>query len=303
MAMRVLSTRVDKRERRTKAEIEAIERAIIAVLREDHPATVRGTFYRLVSAGVIDKNDREYKNTVVRLMTRLRECGKLPYGWVTDSTRLMRKTRSWESPYAALMDTALDFKAAVWRDQSSYVELWTEKDAIAGVLLSATQDWDVPVMVARGFSSITFLFEAAQTIKAVGKPSYLYYFGDWDPSGVGGERHVEKKLRQYAPHSEIHFERVAVTPEQIERFGLLTRPPKKSDSRSRKWTGGMNVEVDALPPARIRELANRVIEQHIDPHVLEQTRREEVAARSSLANIAIAYGREYGYRDPSEDDD
>ncbi len=296
--MKDLSTVVDKRPRRTrrtKAEVEAIERAIVHVLREDHPATVRGTFYRLVSLGVIDKTDKEYKNTVVRLMTRLREAGRLPYGWVTDSTRLMRKARSWANPYDALTDTALGFKAAVWRDQSVYVELWTEKDAIAGVLVSATEDWDVPVMVARGFSSITFLYEAAQTIKAVGKPTYLYYFGDWDPSGVGGESHVEKKLRQYAPQSEIHFERVAVSPEQIARFGLLTRPPKKGDSRTKKWTGGANVEVDALPPARIRELASRVIEQHIDPHVLEHTRREEEAARSTLANLALAFGRKYGY--------
>jgi hypothetical protein len=303
MAVRVLSTVVGKKKRRTKVEIESIEQAIIDLLREDHPATVRGTFYRLVSAGVIDKTDQQYKNTVVRLMTKLRERGDLPYGWVTDSTRLMRKTRSWASPYDALVDTALGFKAAVWDDQSSYVELWTEKDAIAGVLLSATQDWDVPVMVARGFSSITFLFEAAQTIKAVGKPTHLYYFGDWDPSGVSGERHVEKKLRQYAPHAEIHFERVAVTPEQIVRFGLPTRPTKASDSRYRKWKGGRNVEVDALPPATIRELASRVIEQHIDPHVLEQTRLEEKAARSTLGSIAIEYGKMYGFDDPSEDDD
>lgn len=294
MAMRVLSTVVDKRARRTRAEVQAIERAIIRVLREDNPATVRGTFYRLVSAGVIEKTDKEYKNTVVRLMTRLREDGTLPYEWVTDSTRLMRKSRSWASPYQALVDTATEFKAAVWRDQSSYVELWTEKDAIAGVLMSATEDWDVPVMIARGFSSVTFLHSAAQTIKAVGKPAYLYYFGDWDPSGVGGERHVEKKLRQYAPGAEVHFERVAVTPEQITRYNLLTRPPKASDSRTRNWTGGANVEVDALAPATIRQLANRVIEQHIDDRVLEHTRREEDAARQVLAALAVAFGRHHG---------
>ena len=63
----------------------------------------------------------------------------------------------------------------------SYVEVWCEKDALAGVLMTETEVYDVPLMVARGYSSISFLHPAAQAIKAKKKPAYIYHFGDLDP--------------------------------------------------------------------------------------------------------------------------
>ena len=35
-----------------------------------------------------------------------------------------------------------------------YVEVWCEKDALAGVLMEETEVYDVPLMVAKGYSSI-----------------------------------------------------------------------------------------------------------------------------------------------------
>ena len=53
--------------------------------------TVRGVFYRLVSAGLIGKNEREYNATVVRLLLAMRRDGSIPYPWVADGTRWTRK--------------------------------------------------------------------------------------------------------------------------------------------------------------------------------------------------------------------
>jgi len=275
-----------KRRRRTKAEIDALKGAIYRLLEQDNPATVRSLFYQMVSAGLIEKTANEYSNVTVRLSGVMREGGVLPFEWVTDLTRWMRKPRTFKSGIDSVEYLVNSYRQPLWADQDVYVELWTEKDAVAGVLMSVTEPWDVPLMVARGFSSKTFLHEAAQTIKAVGKPTYLYYFGDWDPSGVSGERHIEKKLRQWAPGAEVHFERVAVTQEQIKRFGLPTRFPKKTDSRSGTWKSGGNVEVDALPPRELRRLATDCIERHIDPHVLKQTKLQEQAAREGLVELA-----------------
>jgi hypothetical protein len=55
----------------------------------------------------------------------------------------------------------------------------------------------------------------------------VHYFGDHDPSGVHIDRNIERQLRELAPHAYISFERVAVRPEQIEEWGLLTRPTKQ----------------------------------------------------------------------------
>jgi len=44
-----------------------------------------------------------------------------------------------------------------WRDQDAYVEVWLEKEALAGVLYQATSQWDIPLMVTRGYSSLSYL--------------------------------------------------------------------------------------------------------------------------------------------------
>jgi hypothetical protein len=49
-----------KRSRRTAAEIDAIRSAIMAVLKADHPMTVRQVFYQLVVGGTIEKTEEQY---------------------------------------------------------------------------------------------------------------------------------------------------------------------------------------------------------------------------------------------------
>src|SRR6266508_3125587 len=162
-----------KRRRRTKVEIEQIREAIFATLAADHPMTVRQVFYRLVSQGVIEKTEQEYKNAVGRLLLSMRIEGIIPFGWIADNTRWMRKPESYSSMEEALLLTAETYRRALWDNQDAYVEVWTEKDALVGVLLEETEPWDVPLMVTRGFSSITYLHTAAMAISAEGKPAFL----------------------------------------------------------------------------------------------------------------------------------
>ena len=77
-----------------------------------------------------------------------------------------------------------------------YVEVWVEKDALSGVLFEETEVYDVPLMTARGYSSLSFLHSAAEAIQDKGKPAYIYHFGDLDPSGVDAARDIETKLRR-----------------------------------------------------------------------------------------------------------
>jgi hypothetical protein len=70
---------------------------------------------------------------------------------VADNTRWMRKPRTFSSVEEALETTARTYRRAVWDEQPVYVEVWTEKDALAGVLWEATRLWDVPLArVAEG---------------------------------------------------------------------------------------------------------------------------------------------------------
>ena len=105
------------------------------------------------------------------------------------------------------------------------MEVWLEKDALAGVLFPITDEFDVPLMVTRGYASISYLQGAAEVIERRGKPAYLYYFGDYDPSGVDITRAVESGVREFAPQAEIHFERIAVTLEQVTEMNYPHAPP------------------------------------------------------------------------------
>jgi len=264
--------------------METIREAIYRVTQAQHPMTVRQVFYQLVSIGAIEKAEAEYKQTVVRLLTLMRRSRELPFGWIADNTRWMRKPRTYSSVEELLQRTAQTYRRALWDNQPAYVEVWLEKDALAGVVYEETDPWDVPLMVTRGYPSLSYLFEAAETIAECGKPAYLYYLGDWDPSGVDITRSVERGVREFAPNAEIELERIAVTPRQVEELGLPTRPTKKTDTRSKNFSGE-SVEVDAIPPALLRALVRECIEKHVDRRTLARTRRIEAAERETLVAI------------------
>jgi hypothetical protein len=269
--------------------MDAIKQAIHQVLADTHPATVRQTFYQLVSRGAIAKTETEYKSTVVRLLTAMRRSGEIPFGWIADNTRWMRKPSSYSSLSDMLEQSQRFYRRALWDDQDAYVEIWLEKDALSGVLYDVTAQFDVPLMVTRGYPSISYLYEAAEAIAETGKPAFLYYFGDYDPSGCDITRAVESGIREFAPEAEIHFERVAVTREQIDGWALPTRPTKQTDSRSVGFDGD-SVEVDSIPPATLRDLVRDRIVRHIDRRQLAASRDTERQERETLRNIIANMG-------------
>ncbi len=285
MSAAVYGTSPTKRRRRTKAEIAALCDAAVTLLADDHPMTVRQLFYRLVSVGAIPKTENEYKGTVGRLLLRLRREGAIPYGWVADNTRWARKPRTHRGMAAALRDTAATYRRPLWDTQAVYVEIWCEKDALAGVLYEETEPWAVPLMVCRGFASESYVYAAAEAIRAQGKPAHLYLLTDHDPSGLAIAHDVERRIRGFLPTTEVHVERVAVTEDQIERWKLPTRPTKRGDSRSKEFRGE-SVDVDAIPSGQLRALVRECITQHIDWAEYERLIATEEAERAGLADLA-----------------
>ena len=273
-----------KRRRRTKAEIEAICEAMYAIVEADRPCTVRQVFYRAVASGIVEKTEAEYRNTVGRLLLQMRRDYRMPYSWISDNTRWVRRPRTFRSMEEALRRTAETYRRSLWDSQPTRVEIWSEKDAIAGVLSEETFPFDVPLMVVRGFPSDTYLWSIAQEQKAARKPVHIYLFGDWDPSGVSIERSTVRKLRKLGPGTDLVFQRAAVYPGQVEEYGLQTRPTKKSDSRAKNFKGG-SVEVDAIAPPLLRALVRKCIEQHIDPEELDFVQAAEESERSVLLDL------------------
>ena len=306
--------------RRTKAEVTVIKEAIIALCGRYKPMTVRQLFYALTVRDFIDKTEQEYKN-IVKWAKELRLAGDLPWEWLADNTRWMHKPAT----YAGMADM-LDrqqhlYRRALWdpAKNPNYVEIWLEKDALTGVFYDVTSEFDVPLMPCRGYPSLSFLRNAAETIVAnlehrvdnhLQPTATIYYFGDFDPSGVDISRSTEKRLRQFIDElygdqleemdidsfirdlifggvqSWFNFERVAVNHEQIESMGLPTRPTKKSDSRSKNFGHDISVEVDAIDPDTLRDMIRGCITPHIDQDELDRLRAIEAEERQSLNIIS-----------------
>src|SRR6516162_1856237 len=221
-----------KRHRSTKAEVEARREALLAIIDDGRPMTVRQVFYQATVRGLFEKVESSYGRVQVDLV-KMRRDGSLPYDWLADNTRWQRKPRTFDSVEDALRATAAFYRKSLWTTAAAYVELWLEKDALAGVIYPVTSMYDVPLMVARGYASLSFLYSAAEYINTLTVPVYIYHLGDYDPSGVNAGEKIEETLRELAPNADIVFERIAVTEEQITDWDLPTRPTKASDTRSR----------------------------------------------------------------------
>ncbi|WP_245415866.1 hypothetical protein [Mesorhizobium denitrificans] len=219
--------------------------------------TVRQVYYQATVRNIVEKTEAGYAKVQTDLAI-MRRTGRLSYDWLADNTRWQRKPRTFDSIEQALQDTARFYRKSLWTDAACYVEIWLEKDALAGVVMPVTSLYDVPLMVARGYASLSFLHTAAEFISSLDVPAYVYHLGDYDPSGVDAGMKIERDLREMAPRSEIHFERLAVSPSQIEQWNLPTRATKTSDSRSKNF-GEVSVELDAIAPDALRSLVESAI--------------------------------------------
>ena len=288
----IISPLVDKKRFRiTKTGLKDRRAALHDIVEKAKPCTVRQVFYLATVRGLVAKDETGYSRVKTDLAD-MREAGELPYEWLADHTRWQRRPTTWGGISEALEDTAETYRKALWRNLNSYVEIWLEKDALSGVILPITKKFDVPLMVARGYSSITFLHSSGSCMREVGKPCYIYHLGDFDPSGQDAARCIEKGLRKYSGDAEIHFERIAVTPQQITDWDLPTRPTKQSDTRAKKF-GEISVELDAIDPNALRALVNDVIERHLPPEeykVLMAAEESEKKLFEGLAGLVKQLG-------------
>ena len=277
-----------KRSRRSKAEIDELKRAIQDIVGSDPPMTVRQVFYQLVTRGLIEKSEKEYQQTVIRLLSDMRIGGELRWDWIADESRRRRITRTFDSLADAVEDCARFYRRSALKDADDYLEIWVEKDALSGVLGDVTSEYDVPLNVSRGMPSLTFLYgTACEVYRAAkqGKKAYIYQFGDHDPSGVLIPKAIERRLDEMCDRLHCQppiVERVALTEEHIAEFNLPTRPTKRDGNTHARSFEGDSVELDALPSRVLRDMVRDVIERHISPITLEVLRAAEASERGVL---------------------
>jgi hypothetical protein len=285
---------LNKRFRRTKAEMQSIRATIKAVLKADHPMTVRQVFYQLVVRNVIDKTEAQYDGVVIRLLTDMRMSEQIPFDWIVDESRRTRITITFDNVADALNDTAKFYRRSVLRESDVYIEIWCEKEALSGIIYDIARDYDVPVAISKGVPSLSQIYISFTHICAaarVGKPSYIYQFGDHDPSGCLIPKIIESRLGELCDKYDCArptVERIALTPEQIRRYRLPSRPTKRAGNNHAKQFTGRSTELDALPPSDLRDLVRDCIERHIPSYQVAALR----AAEESERDIIEAFARD-----------
>ena len=282
-----------KRKRRTRTEIEALKEAMLTIAAEHEPLTIRNLFYLMVSQDLIEKTENEYKNVTMRLAGELRDSGEMPFEWIVDNTRWMRKRTTYDGLDDMFEQTIRLYRRELWTEQPYYFEVWCESDSIAGLLYEVTDPWTIPLMVCRGFASKTFLREPMIEYQHIQKPIKLLYFGDYDPSGMAMDKQIKQAINQYANGSNVAFIRCAVTELWIDDLNLPTRPVKKTDSRSKTWKGG-TVEIEAIPPKELTSFLNDLIERVIDQEALKQVKLAEEAERKTLMDFRRTFKESKG---------
>jgi hypothetical protein len=167
-----------------------------------------------------------------------------------------------------------------------------EKQALSGIIWDVASEYDVPVVVSKGLPSLTQVYESFLSIRRaanVGKFTYIYQFGDHDPTGCLIPRSLQTRLDEFCKKADCVspiVERVALTEGHVEHFRLPTRPTKREGNRHAHRFEGDSVELDALPSSELRNLVRECIARHISETALKVLRAAEDSERDILQQFA-----------------
>lgn len=283
-----------KRIRRTKGRIDTLDEQILVVLEEDHPQSVRHVFYRMTDprlAEPVEKSDRGYRHVQDRCV-KLRRAGRVPYNWFADLSRQGHFVHTFDDASDFLSRMGGLYRADLWVRANYRCEVWAESRSIASVLLDHCQELAVDLYPCGGFSSLSFVHEAAQQHNQSRdtRPLVVFYVGDYDPAGVLIDQSLERELRQHLRDDiPLDFRRIAINEAQVLEYDLPTKPRKEGDKRSQQVA--YTVEAEAMPAKILRGILRAEIEALLPRNALILCQTAEQSERDHLAHIARLCGK------------
>lgn len=230
---------------------------------QGYDLTLRQLYYQFVARGHIANNQRQYK-MLGTIVDRARRAGLLDWKYIVDRTRNLMGNRTYDDP-AELIESMVDkFHLDLWENQNVRVEVWVEKEALAGVVERAALSRGVNYFSCRGYVSQSEMHSAAQRHRyweRQGQDMVILHLGDHDPSGIDMTRDIMDRLNLFGASTEVH--RIALNFDQVEAYNPPPNPAKLTDSRAEGYIekyGTESWELDALDPATLNEL----IVDHLD---------------------------------------
>jgi len=274
----------------SQESLDRIEQAndiIHEYLRQGLRLTLRQLYYQFVSKALIPNEEKSYKN-LGGIISKGRLAGLIDWDAIEDRMRRPQMPPQFDS-IQTLVDGALRaYRLPRRRGQEFYVELWVEKDALAGVLAPIARKYHITLMVNRGYSSSSAMYEAAKRIEGEmaedeSECAIIFYLGDLDPSGEDMVRDIQERLSLFGSYAEVR--KLALTMDQVQQYNPPPNPTKLSDSRARGFIekyGTSSWEVDALPPTALRDLIEGVMDIHTDQELVDGVIEREDSDKKRL---------------------
>ena len=269
--------------------IDQAEEIIEQYRKEGFILTLRQLYYQFVSRGLLENKDRNYKN-LGNWISDARLAGLIDWDSIEDRGRNLRTNNHWEDPEDCVTWAADGYGFNTWRTQPERVEVWVEKEALAGVIQVPSDEWDVPWFCCKGYVSQSELWRAAMRFlryERAGQATTIIYLGDHDPSGMDIDRAIRDSMYTFGvPGFEI--ERIALHMHQIKQYDPPPNPTKLSDARAKQYVpkyGYESWELDALEPRVLTELINEAVKAHCDYDLLGNARMQRGAEREQIREL------------------
>ena len=281
----------------TDAKLEYLNKVIPVLdrLKDYWPLTLRQIYYQLVAMQIIENCLPAYRK-LSEVLTHARLSDKVPWDALEDRSRTLLESYGYPNKDAFVENHTRQYLENYKRDlqigQDRRLELWVEKDALSRICHDVAETYRIPVIVARGFSSVSFLHDARKRIlrnKKAGQLTRILYFGDLDPSGWAMLPSMMITLQQEMKLMDfVDAERCALNPEHVEKYKLPHSPEalKENDPRTpayREIFGNLAVELDALSPPILESVIEEAIEENLDPELFNEQIEEEKLERNKLA--------------------
>src|SRR5262249_21694061 len=132
--------------------IDRANQIIADYLAQGYRLTLRQLYYQFVSRDLIPNNLKSYKR-LGNIIHDARLAGLIDWDVSEDRTRNLHELPSWDSPETIIDACASQFRIDKWKNQECRVEVWIEKEALAGVFERVCDELQVPFFSCRGYTS------------------------------------------------------------------------------------------------------------------------------------------------------
>lgn len=279
----------------TLALIKFINQIIAGYVDAGYMLSVRQIYYQLVARDLVSNTEQSYKN-IARLLNNARMAGLMDWDAIEDRNRNIDIRNRWTSGKEILENSAAGFHMDMWDNQPNRVYVVVEKAALEGVLGGICHRYDVPLLAARGYPSVSIARELVveHMLPALerGQCVTVLHLGDHDPSGIDMTRDLEQRFRTFIGGYEgdnFTLNRIALSMEQIRQQKPPPNPAKMTDSRFSGYAkkfGNKSWELDALTPEFTANLVETNILNHIDLVRWEERTQEIQHVRDQLKKVA-----------------